>query len=558
MVVLGVGLRIAQWLGNPSLWLDELQLVRNIAGRSMLELLLQGLDRGQVAPAGFLLPTKAVTLAVGNGELALRAVPVAASILALIVFWRLVRSLLGPVGALVATAAFAMNPLLISLASVVKQYATDALATVIILVALRWLWQHEGSLRRRILVGLGAGAIGFLSIPSIVVAGAAITALLYHSWQSGRLRRKESATYALAPLVVWGTLALGAALWARSLLTPGVAGFMTEWWAQDGAFAPPFTEYPTWVLERWSNAILPGILFRPYVGAGGAVDSFLAPLLNTRAGWAVLLGVAILSAAAIRSLLGFAWTAAILLPFPIALGLARFQVYPMDARTSVFLLPLVFVAAGALSAWLVLAVPRSVPWLRRAIPLLLVLFCTVILIDRPPVYVVHQDREVIRELSLRRSDGEPIFAHAWSRSALAYYGPRFGVHDPVVFGRDAFSVREDLDRLDAFRGEPSLWVLFTHSANRDFLLCHLDEIGVALDHVVFPGGMRHNPASLHRYDLSDEARWASTDAGRAPVTAEAFQGNPPRCRRPSWPTASSPYRQPLLPRSTGASDAASR
>lgn len=312
------------------------------------------------------MPTKAVTLAVGNGELALRAVAVAASILALIVFWRLTRSLLGPVGALVATAAFAMNPLLISLASVVKQYATDALATVLVLVALRWLSQHEGSLRRRVLVGLGAGAIGVLSIPSIVVAGAAITALLYHSWQSGRLRRKESATYALAPLVVWGTVALGAAA------------------------------------------------------------------------------------------------------------------------------------------------------------------------------------------------GEPIFAHVWSRSALAYYGPGFGVADAVVFGSDAFSVREDLARLDAFRGESSLWVLFTHSANRDFLLCYLDEIGVALDHVIFPGGMRHNPASLHRYDLSDEARRASTDAGRARVTAESFHGDPPRCRRPRWPTASSPYRLPLLPASIRGRDSGSR
>jgi hypothetical protein len=205
------------------------------------------------------------------------------------------------------------------------------------------------------------------------------------------------------------------------------------------------------------------------------------------------------------------------------------------------------VAAGALSAWLVLTVPRPVTWLRQAIPLLLILFCTVVLIDRPPVYVVHQDREVIRALALRRSAGEPIFAHVWSRSALAYYGPGFGVADAVVFGSDAFSVREDLARLDAFRGESSLWVLFTHSANRDFLLCYLDEIGVALDHVIFPGGMRHNPASLHRYDLSDEARRASTDAGRAPVTAESFHGDPPRCRRPRWPTASSPYRLPLLP-----------
>jgi hypothetical protein len=79
VVWVGVGLRVAQWLGNPSLWLDELQLVRNILDRRTVELLFHGLDRGQVAPVGYLLTTKMVTLIFGDGELALRAVPAGGS-----------------------------------------------------------------------------------------------------------------------------------------------------------------------------------------------------------------------------------------------------------------------------------------------------------------------------------------------------------------------------------------------------------------------------------------------------------------------------------------------
>jgi hypothetical protein len=539
VVLLGVGLRLAQWLGNPSLWLDELQLVRNILNRSMVELLFERLGLGQVAPVGYLLPTKAVILVFGDSELALRAVPVAASILALVLFWRLALSLLRPSGALAATAGFALNPLLISLSSVVKPYATDVLGTVLILVVLRFLWQLKGSLRERILVGVAAGAVGFLSTPSIMVACAAITALLYQYQRMGRFRRLDTGIPTVTPLIVWGAVSLTGALWARALMLPGAA-FRTAYWTRARAFAPPFTEYPTWVLERWSSEVIPEFLLRPYIGGAGDVGSTLEPLLNSGPGWAILLGGLVVSAAALMILRGFGWALAIVLPFPIALALARLGIYPMDGRTLVFLLPLVLLLTGALASWIAVILPGAIPRLREAVPVVFILPFALVLIDRPPIYVVQQDRAVIRELARRSDPTEPVFAHAWSRSALAYYGPRFGIENVVVFGDDSDTLRDDLERLDSFRGEPSLWVLFTHSANRNLFLCYLDEVGLELERVAFAGGMAHNPVSLHRYDLSDETRWTSVEMPRSPVTVEAFEGDSPRCRRQEWPLASFP------------------
>jgi len=78
-------------------------LVQNVRERGLIELLFQALDRGQVAPVGYLLLTKITVLLFGESEFAFRLVPFLASVVALALFWLLARRLLGPAGALVAT-----------------------------------------------------------------------------------------------------------------------------------------------------------------------------------------------------------------------------------------------------------------------------------------------------------------------------------------------------------------------------------------------------------------------------------------------------------------------
>jgi hypothetical protein len=87
----------------------------------------------------------------------------------------------------------------------------------------------------------------------------------------------------------------------------------------------------------------------------------------------------------------------------------------------------------------------------------------------------------------------------------------------------------DLSTLFGFRGEPSLWVVFSAAESRDLLLCYLDEIGRETERLVFPGAL--GPTSLHRYDLSDDARWISAVASDFPLTDAAFEGSSPRCGR---------------------------
>lgn len=529
VVVVGFAARLAQWLGNPSLWYDELQLVRNLTERGPVPLVTQGLDYGQVAPTGYLLLTKISMLVFGEGEVALRLVPFLAGVAALVLFWRLATHLFNPTGAFIATAAFALNPLLISLSAVVKQYAVDVLAVVVILLALPRLWDTTRSLRSRSLLGLGVGALGFLSIPSVTVAGPAILAVLYHLWASDDLRAREGRVAALTPVVVWSATAGVAALVARGLLQPGMQQFMTDYWRGREAFAPPLLQYPTWILDYSGRLLLPGLFFRPYSGRGAEIEPFLSALLGIGA-------LTILTLACAVSLLrsrGPAWTLAIVLPILGAVALSRLEVYPLYPRTSALLVPLMILLAVALPTIVVSALPTRAAWVRIAIAAVAVLPMAALAWEQRPVQGVRDTRSAIEELARRRISNEPVFGHPHSESALAYYGPRFGLVEGISVGpeRDLRTVFSELER---YRGEPSVWVLFTlvvRAEERELYLCYLDELGTEIESVVLQDPQYLSRASIHRYDLSDAARWRAADLRDFPLTDAAFEGDPPRCKR---------------------------
>ena len=73
LILLGVALRLRQYLALRSFWLDEAMLALNIVGRSFSGL-LKPLDYNQGGPVGFLLAEKMVVNLLGNSELSLRLI----------------------------------------------------------------------------------------------------------------------------------------------------------------------------------------------------------------------------------------------------------------------------------------------------------------------------------------------------------------------------------------------------------------------------------------------------------------------------------------------------
>jgi hypothetical protein len=109
LVILGVALPVWAYAGNPSLFLDEILLSRNILGLTMTELATQPLRLDQVAPRGFLVVEKAAVLAFGRSELALRLFPFLCGVAAVFLFRRLATRTLEGTAAPIALALFAIG-----------------------------------------------------------------------------------------------------------------------------------------------------------------------------------------------------------------------------------------------------------------------------------------------------------------------------------------------------------------------------------------------------------------------------------------------------------------
>ena len=188
VVTLGIGLRVWGVLADRSLWSDESALIRNILTRSFAGLLLP-LEDDQSAPLAWLWSQKVLTGLIPDFELALRLLPLASGVVALIVFaWFCVR-FLRRTDALFAITALALLPTYLLYAGEVKQYMTDLLFSAVLMLfafqaleGKQWRWHHALAL-----AFTGVIAILF-SNPAAFVLGGVGCALFLHSLNEQRHR----------------------------------------------------------------------------------------------------------------------------------------------------------------------------------------------------------------------------------------------------------------------------------------------------------------------------------------------------------------------------------
>ncbi len=172
LVFSGIVFRVVEFANNRSLWLDEAALAQNILHLPLRDLALGRLTDDQVAPPGFLLAVKAITLVAGSGEQRLRLLPFAAGLAALGLFGWLAWRRLGPVGAVAATALMAWSWPLIYYSNELKQYSTDAFVALLIFVLAEKMTEQTLTTHRAWRIGLaGVGALLF-SHPAVFVLGA--------------------------------------------------------------------------------------------------------------------------------------------------------------------------------------------------------------------------------------------------------------------------------------------------------------------------------------------------------------------------------------------------
>ena len=247
-VAVGLVWRCTRYLLAFPFWGDEGMLLVNYLTRDFADL-FGPLDNCQIAPFLYHAAALASFRAFGGGELALRLPSFLACVGSMLLFWRLARLTLPPLGRTIAVGIFAVSIWPATMGSLVKPYAFDLFASLALLVvAVTWL-RRPARLGPLALLGAIVPVALWASYPAVFVAGGIGVALLPVLW-----RERKAGAWAL--FLAYGMLLVSAfvshyLLVARPHLASHVGGTTTDvgmavYWK---AAFPPLTDPLAFV--RW-------------------------------------------------------------------------------------------------------------------------------------------------------------------------------------------------------------------------------------------------------------------------------------------------------------------
>jgi hypothetical protein len=322
-LLLGLVVRLRQYLFAASYWYDEAFLILAIRDRGFAAL-LGAQPYNLVIPPGYLWAVRGLYLLGGDGELLMRLPAFLAGVAALLLMIPLARRFVPGPWSVWAFALMAVCAHAVSHGCEVRPYTVDLLITEWILVCALALVDlgKEGRAPRWAVLGLGAAAVlgPWASFPSAFVLAGASAALLFVVASRPTVRGWVGWAALNAAIATSGAL-----LWwfsARFMYYPGMLEHWTNGW---GGF-------PDWRNPVGAAAWL---IYRPYEIANyGARDLGVVLAVLAIAG-----GVGL----AVRSR---ARAALLVAPFVLAVTAALIGKYPLAHRTAVFLLPCLWLLAA--------------------------------------------------------------------------------------------------------------------------------------------------------------------------------------------------------------------
>lgn len=484
LILVGIVLRLRQYLTGRSLWVDEAMLALNIVNRSFGEM-LQPLEYDQGAPIGFLLVEKFFSSILGKNELVLRLFPFLVGLSSLWLFYLLLKRITNGAALLTALALFVFNPRLVYYSSEVKQYILDVAVTIALLLIAAPVFTRCP--RRKDFIWLTlAGLIAlWFSHPALFVLGGIGLALLIIYLQ----QRDFSSVRSVIGMGILWVLNISV-LYLLILQDLRQNAYMREYW--QGAFLPmrPWND-PSWFIRNLNENI--GIQF----GIPYAVLFVFALMLM---GWIVLF----------LHNREYAITLACILL--VTLTASALQLYPVFERMILFLVPVGLILLGkTLEALYGRLQQYQFPGaLATTIVIGFLLYgplVTSVQSFMAPKYFEHI-RPTMDYLRNSWKDGDAMYVSHGALPAFRFYAPFYRLQDiPYEFGKraDYKNPQNILRQLDSFKGQPRVWVLFSHVYERgdfnerDFVLNYLNQVGEKKREFRVPG----TSVSLYLYDLKN-------------------------------------------------------
>ena len=486
IVVLGIILRLRQYLVNRSFWADEASLAVNIANRSYAEL-LQLLDYQQAAPVGFLYIEKTLITLFGNHDYVLRFFPLFAGILSTYLIYRIAREQLGRAG-LFAVLLFAISWGLIYYSSELKQYISDVMVAVLLVFLAGNCLKENSQDKDFITLGVLGSVVIWISHPSVFILAGIGIVLAYE-----KIVRPKFAPFPWILGLGAGWVASFGLEYLVSLRNIVTDGFLIDYWRKAYMPLPPWSD-PGWFLKMY--------------------QSFLNTGLHTH--WSMSLTFIILVALGSLSLLVRQRSLAVMLIFPVfvALMLSALKRYPFMHRFLLFLLPfaMLLMAEGlrviflTISRW-----SRKFAFVVSAVPILVTLWYLVPVTSWYFTYpAMGADiKPIMHYVAENRHAEDTIYVYYGSAPAFDYYETFYGLdRGNVIVGFETLNRRLALRRfyedVGALRGNARVWFIFSDIVDcggcegdtRQYFVDYLNGFGTMLDSSHAPG------ANAYLYDMN--------------------------------------------------------
>jgi hypothetical protein len=278
-VGLGLLIRLVRYFVVYPIWHDEAFLAVNFLDRGYRDL-LRPLDYAQVSPILFLWVELTVVRLLGFSEWSLRLFPAVCGIASVILFRHVAARILRGVPLLLAVGIFATAFYPVRHSAEVKPYASDLLASLLLLaLAVEW-WRAPTRSREWWALAALVPILLAISYPAVFVAAGVSVALAPSVFRLGLMRvRLAFLVYNVALVASFLSIYFGATVFQSSALRDG---YRWGYWHQ--AF-PPWSE--PWKLMFWLLDVHAGnALAYPLGGEhGGSAATLLAVVVGVLAMW---------------------------------------------------------------------------------------------------------------------------------------------------------------------------------------------------------------------------------------------------------------------------------
>ena len=434
IAMLGIAIRLAVYLYNKSLWLDETWVALNVLGRSFGGL-LQRLDYNIVHPPLFLIISKAIHYYMGHLEFSLRFLPLLGGCLATFLFARLLQRTVPGFFGICAASLYGFGIIHINWATSFKHYALDQLASALLLwAAIEW---DRLSVTRRYAVAAALPILLWLSFTSaFILIGLVLVVGL------SALKEKTRGTVSIFAILLIATCVSALSLYAAAARHSLGNEQLTAAWAQ----GYPSSPYCVWLgrslLEVFGTA------------CGAQYGPLLALFFCLLGCWRLMksgrMSIVVLAASTLAA----------------ALVASFMRVYPfMSGRVSAYWSPvaLLLFAAGLEALWR--AFRRSaIRWCVVALAAVVVAVNLFAFIDFGSLLFVKEEMRYVANALNERHDREaPILVSSVAGGPFRIYG------GPLLHRRVVWLTKWELDAheidvawLSAEKPE-GFWLVLTHS-----------------------------------------------------------------------------------------------